>query len=85
MIINLSREEFNYLCSKQLMPDNWLRQLHGNSCAWGNSYIFNISEDEAETIRDICIEKLQQSGFDEDYNLTEEGHIIENLIDKFFA
>ena len=46
--------------------------------------IFECTEDQADEIRDKCGEKLQFVGFNEKYELTEEGILLETLIDKFF-
>ncbi|HFG0566924.1 hypothetical protein [Flavobacterium psychrophilum] len=42
----------------------------------------NISDDFADEIRDWALEKQQVVGFDENYELTKEGKILENIIDK---
>ncbi len=44
----------------------------------------SINNDQADKIRNICAEYLQLIGFDENYAPTEEGKILEILIDKFF-
>jgi hypothetical protein len=36
-------------------------------------------------LRDLCGERLQIYGFDENYNPTEEGKILEELIDKLYT
>ena len=43
-----------------------------------------ISDDMADELRDMCTERLDTHGFDEDYNPTEEGKILESLIDKLY-
>lgn len=45
--------------------------------------MLNISEDQADEIRDLCGEQLQLVGFDEKYDLTLEGKLLEDLVDKF--
>ncbi|MDQ1340981.1 MAG: hypothetical protein QG567_2139 [Campylobacterota bacterium] len=45
----------------------------------------NLSDEIADDIRDLCTEKLDVSGYDEDYNLTEEGVILNELIDKLYT
>jgi hypothetical protein len=48
-----------------------------------NKWQFEISNDIADEIRDLCSEKLQIVGFDEKYRLTEKGKLLEDLIDLF--
>lgn len=45
----------------------------------------SLTADEAEEIRELCGDKLQQCGFDKKYNLTKEGHILEDLVDILFT
>ncbi|MBW1617021.1 MAG: hypothetical protein JRJ49_10960 [Deltaproteobacteria bacterium] len=50
-----------------------------------NKLCLSINNDQADKIRNICAEYLQLIGFDENYAPTEEGKILEVLIDKFFT
>jgi len=42
----------------------------------------NLSDDMLVKIEDIVSEKLQKSGFDKDYKITEDGKIYEAILDK---
>ena len=46
---------------------------------------FVMSEDDADELRNLCTDKLDVSGFDEAYNPTDSGEILEALIDKLFV
>jgi hypothetical protein len=46
--------------------------------------IESLTEDEADDLRDLCGEKLQDSGFDLDYNPNQIGKRLESLMDKLF-
>jgi NAD dependent epimerase/dehydratase family enzyme len=39
---------------------------------------------QADAIRDLCGERLQQVGFNENYKPTPEGRLLETLVDKFY-
>ncbi|MBS0628728.1 MAG: hypothetical protein JSS30_00715 [Verrucomicrobia bacterium] len=82
--IELSRIEFNYLCQSAFLDDKYRKILYSGELANGK-YLIQISEDQADEIRDLCGEQLQFAGFDEKYEVTDEGKILESLIDKFFA
>ncbi len=43
-----------------------------------------ISDDQADELRDCCTNRLDEIGFDENYELTTEGKKLEQLIDKLF-
>lgn len=45
----------------------------------------DISNSVADEIRDLCSEMLQRIGFDEQYVLTKQGEILEELIDIFYV
>ena len=44
-----------------------------------------ISEDNADYLRDLSMDKLETDGFNEKYEPNVEGVILESLIDKFFT
>jgi len=44
-------------------------------------FIVELDEDVACNVRDWAGEKLQKEGFDNEYNLTEHGEYIEDIID----
>ena len=43
-----------------------------------------ISDDVADELRDLCSERLDTHGFDENYDPTDEGKKLEALIDKLY-
>mgnify|MGYP001800736849 CR=1 FL=1 len=82
--IKLSQAEYSYLCKTSFLPER-LRQLFFlTESEEENAYKLNISEDQADEIRDLCGEQLQLVGFDEKYGPTPEGKLLEDLVDKFY-
>lgn len=49
-----------------------------------SDFPLDITEDSLDEIRDWAGVKLQSVGFDQDFKLTEEGRILEDLIDLFY-
>ena len=43
-----------------------------------------IPDDIADELRDLCTDRLDRHGFDENYNPTYEGEKLEALIDKLY-
>ena len=43
-----------------------------------------ISDDHADELRDCCTDRLDEIGFDEKYELTDDGIKLEELVDKLF-
>lgn len=43
-----------------------------------------LSSSEADTLRDLCGDRMQSHGFDSDMELTEEGQRLESLLDRLF-
>ena len=44
-----------------------------------------ITEDQADELRDCCTDKLDEIGFDENYEPTEDGRKLETLVDKLYV
>lgn len=43
-----------------------------------------VSDCIADELRDLCADRLDTHGFDENYNPTEEGRKLESLIDTLY-
>lgn len=82
LIVPLNKKEYDFFSELFLTTNNphivLIFTKQGK-----DKYILNVSEDQAEEIRDLCGEELQIKGFDEKYELTSVGKILESLIDKF--
>jgi len=72
MKVKLKKEELEYL--KSTFFSDSVDDL-------GNTYI-DLSENYIDEIRDWASERQQMVGFDEDYNLNDEGKLLESIIDK---
>ena len=84
MKTKLSKEEFELLSSGGL-PDKLLEKVLQASPQGRGFYILEVSDDEADEIRDYCGEQLLKRGFDENYDPTKAGRLLESLIDKFYV
>lgn len=82
--IKLSKSEYTYLCRADFVQKGHRESLF-SAQQMNDDHFISISEDQANEIRDLCGEQLQIAGFDEKYELTSEGKILESLIDKFFT
>lgn len=83
MKVKLTKEEFELLCSGKFLPSH-LSDVVIKAVFQGRHYLLDVSDDAADEIRDFCGEQLQRQGFDENYNPTREGNLLESLIDKFY-
>jgi hypothetical protein len=81
--IELNKNEYDYLHQAPFLDDNHRKFLFSNT-QHDDMYSLKISETQADEIRDLCGDQLQMVGFDEKYELTSEGKILESLVDKFF-
>jgi len=84
LTIELNKNEYNYLCRASFLTSR-LQALPFLIEHHEDKYLLKISQNQADEIRDLCGEQLQLVGFDEKYELTSEGKILESLIDKFFS
>lgn len=80
--INLNKKEIDYLCDASFLEKNQMEILYKNKSKISIDF---DSKKLIETFRDKFTLRLAEVGFDESYELTDEGKILENLIDKFFT
>lgn len=78
--IALSKIEYTSLPQASFLPKKFKTMLPPVGQAV-DGYMLTVSEEQADEIRDLCGERLQQAGFDKNYALTQEGEILEDLID----
>jgi hypothetical protein len=81
--VSLNKNEYGYLCQKPFFQDKF--QNHIFYSKENKMFLLKISEDEADELRDLCGEQLQITGFDEKYDLTPEGKILDSLIDRLLV
>lgn len=81
--VKLNNKEYSYIHKAKFLDENY-RKLFSFPQKENTDYVLKFSEDQVDELRDLCGEQLQVVGFDENYELTEEGKILESLIDKFF-
>ena len=83
MVIKLNLEVFDYLVNKLLLNQKGIKnELKINKYP---HYIFiELNADTSYKIRELAIDRLQIVGFDIKYDLTEEGKILEDIIDLFY-
>jgi hypothetical protein len=82
--IILNNKEFDYLSSQSNCKSNFFEFVEKIEKINDLKYVLIISDNNTDLLRDQFGEQLQLFGFDEKYELTKEGEILENLIDKFF-
>jgi hypothetical protein len=83
-LIKINEKEFSYLMSSNFICNELLYLIRKSIQKNGCDHILKITEDNADKFRDLFGEQLQVVGFQKNYQLTEEGEILEELIDKFF-
>jgi hypothetical protein len=82
--IDLDKDEYDYICNAPFVKGDYKRFISsGKNCK--DKFLLDLSEDQANELRDLCSEHLLLVGLDEQYNPTSEGKILESLIDKFFT
>jgi hypothetical protein len=84
MIIKFTKKQKDYLINNCLLQKEDLTKLLSTGKEQFNSFIIELSEDKIDELRDICSDKLQEIGFDEDYELTNDGKMLEELIDLLY-
>lgn len=78
MIIKFSKEEILFLKNSFLKENEHLEFLIQEN------NLVELNDDLINEIRDWAGERQQIIGFNEDYELTQDGKILESLIDKLY-
>ena len=81
--VKLSHAEVEYLSNANFLTSSQLAMLsNAESSVDGVNLI--LTKNSAEGFRDKFTEELARVGFDENYETTTEGQMLEELIDRFF-
>jgi len=75
--VNLSQKEAEFLMQNIGLQDSIMARFSEGE--------FTLDEDEADQVRDLCIDKLDTVGFDENYEPTPIGIVLEKLIDLLYV
>lgn len=80
----ISANELDYL--KQIVSDDesLTRLLTNRGATRGNKVSIPLECADAERLRAYLTERLATFGFQKDYSLTEQGQMLEELIDRFY-
>jgi hypothetical protein len=84
MVIELTDDEQQVLVASVPLSEH----LHGivtSARQSGRKWLLNISDDDADEIRDLCGDRLVEVGFDERSEPNRTGLLLEGLVDKFFT
>ncbi len=84
MNIKLSPEELTYLLRENFLEEP-LMDLLRTTQRTSKAGILNLTEVQADEFRDAFSDRMQDVGFDESYEPTREGKMLESLIDRFYV
>lgn len=82
----LSHDETDYLLSAGFLPLALRQRLQSKvNRRLDDTATFELSAATAEEVREALTEQLAKVGFDEAYEPTDEGSLLEELIDRFLG
>ena len=84
MQIRLSTDEHGYLLRDKFLPERLLALLQEAKKPNPSTVILEISIDQVDEFRDAFGDRMQEVGFDANYQPTPEGEILESLVDRFY-
>ncbi len=84
MNIKLTKDEHDLLSQGGFLLPELLEKVRGAAFDTKGARI-ELSEAEADAIRDACDDELVKRGFDAEYEPTKVGRLLESMIDKFFT
>jgi len=83
MIIKLNQKQFDYL--KDGFSEEEMLELKLKHVGKENQFVFiEIDKTTAEKVREWASDELQKKGFDINYELAQDGELLEGLIDVFY-
>lgn len=82
MVINIKKDHLDILISKVLVGKPKLLE-EVNMSTINYVITLNINPELADEIRDLAGEELQRIGFDENYKLTNDGQLLDEIVDIF--
>jgi hypothetical protein len=83
--VELTRSEVEYLETAGFLAPALLGCLRGAQWRSATAAALELSPATAEEFREAFTEQLAKVGFDEEYEPTAEGRLLEGLIDRFHA
>jgi len=81
--IVLSSREFFYLKNSSFLP-KLLSAVVDGAVGSNDNHLLIVPSELIEPFRSAFTERLAARGFDEEYDVTAEGKVLEELIDKFY-
>lgn len=81
----LSAAEFAFLSQIVLGDKSAADLLKNHELRQGGQAVVRLTRTETEQLREFLTVRLAIVGFQGDYSLTEQGRILEELIDRFFV
>lgn len=81
--IDMPRKYFDYLSDADFLSASERELIHAGKWKSSHSITLQLPDALAEEFREKFTEQLAMAGFDEDYELTQEGELLEGLIDLF--
>lgn len=82
--IQLSSEQMQFIKRSSFLPTSLARVLDAAQFEGNEALAIYISRDVAEAFRSAFTDQLAKVGFNDDYELTSEGRMLEELIDHFY-
>lgn len=81
--IRLPRREIQYLINAKFLRPHQIEAVRAAESSNDGSAVLRLSRNSAEEFREAFTDELAKVGFDENYDVTAEGRVLEDLIDFF--
>ncbi len=85
MQIKLQPNELSYLLNEKFLSKDLRTLLQSAKLLNPSTVALEITNDQADVFRDAFGERMQEIGFNDKYEPTPEGKILDSLIDRFFV
>jgi hypothetical protein len=83
--VTLARSDLDYLEAASFLPPTLLACLRNAELCSATAAELDLLPATAEEFREAFTEQLARVGFDDAYEPTPEGKLLEDLIDRFYS
>lgn len=83
--VRLSEREAMYLRNTTFLPEALAQIVRSAAATDDKGIAIVVSRATSEEFRAAFTERVAKVGFDEDYESTNEGKLLEGLIDRFYS
>lgn len=85
ILVQFTDRELMYMKNSKFLPESISETLRMGPVSADRRRLFKFTRANAEMLRTELMDRLDIAGFDAHYDLTKEGKLLQEMIDRIFA